>query len=85
MQRVPTADGFVAVVYQGKLRKPVTKDGPDDYAIVSGLIRVDYVAADGTVLAAQAMDGSGAGEDGERIAGLPLLKEYPSLRGAQSY
>ncbi len=85
VQRVPTTDGFVAVVYQGKLRKPVTKDGPDDYAIESGLIRVDYVAADGTVLAAQAMDGTGAGEDGERIAGLPLLKEYPSLRGAQTY
>lgn len=68
------AEGFVNL--QAVVAKPSgDADGFSEFS------RIDYLGADGQVLAGQMWDGTGAGPDGERIEGLPLLAKYPSLAG----
>lgn len=73
-------DGFVVFEYLGRLPAGVPSDPitwMDDFLPVT---RITYLDASGAPLAAEAMDGSGWGEDHDRVGSLPPLSKYPSLR-----
>lgn len=78
---VPSVDGYVVLNHRGH-----TPDGasPGDDMMASPIERVTYLDATGKPLAAEAMDGSGAGTDHDRIGDLPRLRSFPSLRADES-
>lgn len=77
-----THDGFVVLNYLGSL--------PDGMALTARghlhrafkpIRRITFLDRTGTPIAAEAMDGSGAGIDHDEVDGLPTLRAFPSLSG----
>ena len=48
---------------------------------VTPLRRVTFLDAAGDPIAAEVLDGTGGGPDGEKVKGLPSITAYPGLRG----
>ncbi|MDQ4052706.1 MAG: hypothetical protein M3237_08390, partial [Actinomycetota bacterium] len=82
--RVDTVDGYYAFNYVGPLPEGSDFD-IDDVGEFSPLKRITFLDASGTPIAAEAQDGSGRGEDGESVPGLPSIREFPSLRSEQGF
>jgi len=81
---VESVDGYIVLNHVGTTPEDtaLTPEGlPVDFAPIE---RITFLDANGTPIAAEAQDGSGAGPDGEWIAGLPSITEFPALRGGQS-
>lgn len=72
-----TSNGYVVLNVLNPLpgKERVDKYGDVDF---DAILRITYLDAGGRPIAAQAFDGSGTGEDGEVVDGLPLLKRFPS-------
>jgi hypothetical protein len=81
---VPSRDGYVVLNYQAPLPDGVRLDAGGSARGLQPLTRVTYLDEDGSPIAAEVMDGSGAGPDHEDVGDLPRLSAYPSLRGDQA-
>jgi hypothetical protein len=75
---VPTVDGFVLLATAARADPPYDPSSPDS---VYPIHEVQYLGADEEVLAAQVLDVPPVSPDAGRVGDLPLLGEYPSLRG----
>ena len=69
--RVQTLDGYVVVNN--------LIDGTNEEH--DGVHRITYFDSEGEPMAAMATDGTGSGPNFTEVDGLPLISEYPSLRG----
>lgn len=81
---VPSRDGYVVLNHQAPLPPGVHIDSGGSAAGLQPLTRITYLDADGTPIAAEAMDGSGTGPDHEVVGDLPRLSAYPALRDDQA-
>jgi hypothetical protein len=77
---VPTVDGFVLLATTARADPPYDPSSPDS---VYPIHEVQYLGADEEVLAAQVLDVPPVSPDAGRVGDLPLLREYPSLRGPE--
>ncbi len=82
---IRSRDGFLVFEHLGRLPEGVETDEmglPTDFVAIR---RVVFLDSDAQPIAAQAMDGTGDGPDGERIGDLPTLTAFPALRGDPVY
>lgn len=77
---VRSKNGFVVFEYLGTLPAGASSDPSTWMEDFHPVTRITYLDASGAPLAADAMDGSGSGEERNRVGSLPTLKKYPSLR-----
>jgi hypothetical protein len=77
---VPTVDGFVLLAATVRADPPYDSADPD---ADNPFHQVEYLDADGKVLAAQVLDVPPDSPDAGRVGDLPLLREHPSLKGAE--
>lgn len=76
---VPSRDGYLVFNYVGDLPAGVgAADDGGSWIDFQPLHRITFLDADGKAIAAQALDGSGSGEDRERVGRLPSLSAFPS-------
>jgi hypothetical protein len=77
---VPSRNGYLVLNYIGDMPDGTSMaDGlPPDF---QGISRITFLGEDGKPIAAQALDGSGSGPDGEKIGDLPTLTRYPGRYG----
>lgn len=83
--RLKTANGYYAFNYSGILPDG---GGPLDarYGYDRRLLnRITFFDEAGAPIAAEALNGSGGGEDGAVVPGLPLIRDFPSLRGNEAF
>jgi len=76
---VPSRDGYLVFNYLADL--PAGVQPPDEagsWIDFQPLHRITFLDAAGKAIAAQALDGSGSGEDRERVGRLPVLSAFPS-------
>jgi len=76
--RTPTVDGFTVLNHTGQLPDGTRMTARGLPELFQPLLQVSYLDAQGRVIAAQRLDGAGAGEEGERVGDHPLLGAYPS-------
>jgi hypothetical protein len=72
---VPSRDGYLVFNYLAELPEGAPRPMDGDF---QPLRRITFLDATGTPIAAQALDGSGKGEDRERVGKLPSLGAFPS-------
>jgi hypothetical protein len=77
--RVESRDGYLVFEYLAPVPDGMElgEMGPQ----VTPLRRVTFLDAAGDPIAAEVLDGTGGGPDGERVEGLPSITAYPGLRG----
>lgn len=81
---VVSQDGYVVLNHLATLPAGASVDEMGQTHGFDPLTRITYLDGSGRPIAAQAEDGSGSGPDHERVDGLPLLRDYPSLRAPQA-
>lgn len=77
----PVVDGYVVVDLLERLPAGARVEGSGRLDLTQPVHQVTYLDGQDRPLAAEVLDGTGAGPSGSGVAGLPRLSAYPSMRG----